>query len=135
MPLYTEYNAAGESKERENQTQEKLKLYELRHTQAFITISMRAKIIFWGDVQTELRHDSSSATVSGAVSESTPAFSSSASNRPASHKKYILQVRGNGDHLQHVGWQQTVTGVQANKDTQAGRCRALSRSTGSPSPC
>lgn len=61
-------------------------------------------------MQTESRHDSSSGTVSATVSEVTPAFSSSASKRPASHKKYILQVvGGNGAYLQHVARQQTVT--------------------------
>ena len=118
MPLYTKYNAAAKSQERENQTQERPKLDELQHTQAFITVLIWAKIIVWGGVQTRLDQESSSATGSGIVSEVTPAFSSSASNWPASHKKYILQVRGNGAHLQHVGWQQAVTGVQANKDAQ-----------------
>ena len=32
--------------------------------------------------------------------------------------KYILQVRGSVAHLQHVCWQQPVTGVQANKDAK-----------------
>lgn len=50
VPLDTKYNAAAEPNERDDQTQEKPKLYELQHTQAFITIvihSRRAKIISW----------------------------------------------------------------------------------------
>ena len=39
-----------QSHKRENQTQERPKLYELQHTQAFITFFIWAKIIFWGEV-------------------------------------------------------------------------------------